>query len=125
MERKRHMDAYFTKKQHRLVLNGVTGFGILLFSTVSFASNFQNFIGINYTNPADLTVLVKKMEIIVGDDYVIPNIKFNGTIIVPDPAQIQNVTTHGITNNDTNFTLPYGRFAYRLSEQWIADIDIT
>ncbi|MBA3661125.1 MAG: outer membrane protein transport protein [Gammaproteobacteria bacterium] len=94
-------------------------------ASISSASNFQNFAGINYTNPAELSILVQDASFILGYDYIIPEVRWNGTITVPSPLGGPSVVTTGKASNNSNFDLPYGRFAKRINPQWVVGLDIT
>ncbi|MBA2654964.1 MAG: outer membrane protein transport protein [Gammaproteobacteria bacterium] len=100
--------------------------GALLYSSMSFASNFQSFIGINYSNPAELAFLVKNLQMIASYNEATPDIKFKGTVVVPDPFGLNNnIINSGTSTNIGEFTSCYGRFANRFSEYVVAGIDIT
>lgn len=101
---------------------------ILLSATHATASNFQDFSGITYSNPAELTLQVKDMQLIIGDEYFSPSpkIDFTGTVIVPDPSPMgNNVVVSGNANNIDYATYPYGRIAKRMTDQWVIGVDIT
>ncbi len=101
---------------------------IVLLPIRAAASNFQDFSGITYSNPAELTFLVQKTQVILGDEYFAPspNIIFNGSVFVPDPSPMHhNVVTTGTTENTDFTTYPYGRVAQRLSKQWVVGLDVT
>lgn len=109
----------------------VVSFGIsslALFSSTAFSSNIQDFSGISYSNPAELTLFVKQAQIILGDEYLspAPHIDFTGTITVPDPSPFgNNVVTVGTSSNINSSWFPYARAAMRLSKQFVVGIDIT
>ncbi len=114
---RRHLSRWFLK----------TSLLLLFFPTLTKASNFQEFLGINYSNPTELT-LIKDMEFIIGDYYFSPSphITFDGTVTVPDPSSLHNnVVDTGSTSNVNYTNFPYGRIAKRLSSQWVAGVDVT
>ncbi len=115
------------KCTNKIAVWRTAGLLTLLLSSSATASNLQSFIGINYSNPADLPLLVKDTEIIIGNYYVIPSVKFNGTVAVADPFGVNNITDTGSTKNTTNsnYNLPYGRYAKRINKQFVVGIDIT
>lgn len=93
----------------------------------SLASNFQDFSGITYSNPAELTLLVKDTQLILGDLYVpeSPHINFTGTVTVPDPFGGPSVVSNGSSLNQDFTHFPYGRIAQRLFKQWVVGLDVT
>lgn len=109
-------------------LASLSSLGFILFPDAATASNFQDFSGINYSNPAELTLLVKNTQLIIGDEYFSPSphLTFNGTVTVPDPSgQGNNVSDTGSTSNTDHVFLPYGRIAKRLSPQWVIGLDVS
>jgi long-chain fatty acid transport protein len=97
------------------------------FSLSSLASNFQDFSGITYSNPAELTLMVQDSQLILGDLYMpeAPHINFTGTVTVPDLYGGPPVVSTGNSQN-TDFThFPYGRIAKRLFKQWVIGLDVT
>lgn len=100
---------------------------VLAFAMIdsAMASNFQVFSGINYSNPAELIYSVKNFQMILGSDWVDPNLDFTGNVTVEDPLGLNNVETSGSAANDSSFFIPYGRIAKRLNEQWVVGLDIT
>ena len=101
--------------------------GLTLCITAS-ASNFQDFSGITYSNPAELTFLVQDIQVILGNEYFSPSpkITYDGIVFVPDPSPMHNnVTTSGTSSNIDYTTYPYGRVAKRLSQQWVVGVDVT
>ncbi len=113
--------------KRRAVLLAMMAANLLVFSGSSQASNFQNFTGINYTNTASLALLVKNSQTILGNDYLIPTIHFNGAVTVPDPSGGPSVVASGKANNSStsNFNMTYGRYAKRMSEHLVLGLDVT
>lgn len=121
------MHALFNKKSPSLLVTALSSIGLALLPNIASASNFQDFSGINYSNPADLVYLVKDMQFILGGSLASPIITFNGTVTVPNPVPIlgPGITTTGSSSNEGNFYVPYGRFAKRLNDQWVFGVDVT
>lgn len=109
----------------KIIATGIICLGSI---TTAWASSIQVFSGINYSNPADLTLFINDMQLLIGDDLIIPNVVFQGTTFVPSPVApsfFSPVVTAGTTSTNISYSLPYGRFAKRLSKQWVVSVDVT
>lgn len=105
--------------------------GLLLTSSIAIASSFQSFAGINYNNASDLFYTVKDMQFILGTSMFTPDVTFNGTSTVPSPPGtpvfLQNtVVSSGSSQVTTkNIFTSYGRFAKKINDQFLFDVDVT
>lgn len=120
----------FKQNPHRFSYVRVLGAGLALIPTAVFASSFQNFAGTAYSNPADLSFLVKNNQFIIGDYFVMPKLKFQGTVTVPDPSPVifplhRDVQTTGTSISNNTFDITYGRAAQRLNDEIVAGIDVS
>lgn len=103
---------------------------LCIYASHSFASGFQVFNGINYTNPAELPILVNNFQLQLGDDYVMPYYRFKGVTTVPPPTlpiplPQKAVVTSGTSISNSTFNLPYGRLAKRIHEGLVIGLDVT
>ncbi len=80
----------------------------------AFAGGFQKFYNIAYDNPASLN-RVKKSEVMLGATNIWGILHFTGT----------SGALNGTATSDRHATLPYGRFAWRLSPRFVASLDIS
>lgn|SRR3990167_6038793 len=80
----------------------------------AYALTYQSFIGTAFDNPANLS-LIKQNQILLGATDIDKNAHFVGTL----------ATTSGTVTSKTNTFLPYGRFATRLSEQFVVGVNIS
>lgn len=99
--------------------------GIVLSSTVALASNYQSFYGLNFSNPAELTDIVNEVQIIIGDNLLIPYKEFAGTVTVPNGKGAMVIEAGTASTTDNTLNLPYGRIAKRFASQWVVGVDVT
>lgn len=102
------------KKLFKLSALSLSGLVSLMALTDSHATSYQIFADNNFANPAALNS-VKHEEIIMGSMVLNSRFHFTGTA----------AGVSGSTTSRTNDVLPYGRFAVRLSPQFVASLDIT
>jgi long-chain fatty acid transport protein len=86
----------------------------LIAASSTYATSYEIFADLSYTNPAALNS-VKDYEFVIGGAGVFSTFHYSGTA-----AGVQGTTT-----SNTSDVLPYGRFAKRFSPKIVASFDIS
>lgn len=102
------------KKLFKISILSLSSFFSIAAFHYAYATSYQVFANIAFSNPAALNS-VKQGEFIVGGTSMFSRFHFTGTA----------AGVGGSTTSRTSDVLPYGRIAIRLSPQWVAGVDIT
>lgn len=88
-------------------------------STLAHSSAYQTFLGLNYSNPAELSN-TKNYQLIVGGDEVFQDVTYRGTY-----QNAAGKVTYGSAKSGPNDYLPNGRIAFRVNDRVVFGVDVT
>lgn len=88
-------------------------------STMAHSLTYQTFLGLNYSNPAELSN-TKHYQLIVGGDEMFQDGTFRGTF-----TNAAGEVTYGSTNSTPRDYLPNGRIAFRINDRVVFGVDVT
>jgi hypothetical protein len=109
----------------RAIATGVSALCLTLAANSVWASVSERFGDLNFSNPAELADSVKDLQLIYGDSVFMPHRDWNGTVVAKSSKGANITTTGTAESTDNTMNSPFGRFAVRLSPQWVLGVDVT